>query len=262
MAEPSKQSNPVLDRLTDLGINLALFGFLWLAYTVGRRTTSNDLGTATRNALRLLDVQAAVGIPQESAMQAAALAHPLVIRGANEYYLWVHFPLTLSFLTYAWWAHRIPFKRVRLSMIGVTAAALAIHVLFPLAPPRLMTSQGFVDTGMVFGPSPYEWAFASATNQIAAMPSMHVGWSILIALGVVTMSKSAWRFLVLAHPAITLFVVVATANHYWSDGIVAAMLVAVFWMIAVRCYTKPAPQTAGSASSEEAKLRPGAILGM
>jgi hypothetical protein len=37
-------------------------------------------------------------------------------------------------------------------------------------------------------------------------------------------STSRWRWLILAHPAMTVFAVVATANHWWLDGIVAAAL--------------------------------------
>ena len=59
------------------------------------------------------------------------------------------------------------------------------------------------------------------------MPSVHVGWAFLIAFVVITVSDSRWRWLVVAHPVLTLLVVVATANHFWLDGIVACLLLAV-----------------------------------
>jgi hypothetical protein len=48
-------------------------------------------------------------------------------------------------------------------------------------------------------------------------------------------TKSKWRFLVLAHPVITLAAIVLTANHYWLDAVVATVLFAfalgVDWLI-------------------------------
>ena len=59
------------------------------------------------------------------------------------------------------------------------------------------------------------------------MPSVHVCWSVLVAWAVITASTSRWRWLILAHPIVTVFVVVGTGNHYWSDGIVSIAIVAV-----------------------------------
>jgi hypothetical protein len=50
---------------------------------------------------------------------------------------------------------------------------------------------------------------------------------VLVGLVVVTIGTSRWRWLVLLHPAITIFVVAATANHFWLDGIVAIALLAL-----------------------------------
>ena len=45
-----------------------------------------------------------------------------------------------------------------------------------------MVSYGFIDTAKVFGPDPYSLGIAKAANEFAAMPSLHVGWALLIAL--------------------------------------------------------------------------------
>jgi hypothetical protein len=58
------------------------------------------------------------------------------------------------------------------------------------------------------------------------MPSVHIGWAVLVGLVVVTVSTSRWRWLVLAHPVLTAVVVVVTANHWWLDGVVAVALLA------------------------------------
>jgi MFS superfamily sulfate permease-like transporter len=58
------------------------------------------------------------------------------------------------------------------------------------------------------------------------MPSVHVGWALIVAFAVITVSRSRWRWLAAGYPLLTLLVVVVTANHFWLDGIAAGLLVA------------------------------------
>ena len=57
------------------------------------------------------------------------------------------------------------------------------------------------------------------------MPSVHVGWALIVAIAAITASRSRWRWLAVLYPAVTTLVVAATANHFWLDGIAAAVLV-------------------------------------
>jgi hypothetical protein len=90
------------------------------------------------------------------------------------------------------------------------------------------------------------------------MPSVHVAWSVLVAWAVITRSRSRWRWLILLHPFVTVFVVVATGNHYWADGIVAvavdALVIGVLSLVGRRLRWAHVPrpateQTAPAASS-------------
>jgi hypothetical protein len=100
-----------------------------------------------------------------------------------------------------------------------------LHLLFPLAPPRMLAAAGLVDTARVYGPSVYgDPATDSLSNQFAAMPSLHFGWALMAAIGLIVATRSRLRWLWLLHPALTLVVIVGTANHYWLDAIVAAAL--------------------------------------
>ncbi len=223
-------------RLIDLARNAALLLVLWFVYSWVRSHTSDNWTGAYQNATGLLSWQQAVGLPSEAIVQDVFLSYPRLIKAANRYYMWVHFPLTGAFLIWTWFRHYAHFKIVRATLVSVTVAALGLHILFPLAPPRFMTSQGFVDTGLRFGPSPYELSASQAANQIAAMPSLHVGWALLVALSVIAISKHRLRYLILIHPLVTFSVVVVTANHYWSDGFVAAALVLALWALFRRRY--------------------------
>ncbi|CAM5624664.1 hypothetical protein [Streptomyces afghaniensis 772] [Streptomyces afghaniensis] len=115
------------------------------------------------------------------------------------------------------WARRV--------LAAVTAAALVLHLLFPLAPPRMLAATGLVDTARAYGPSVYgSPATDSLSNQFAAMPSLHFGWALMVAVGLIVATRSRWRWLWLLHPLLTLPVIVGTANHYWLDSIVATAL--------------------------------------
>jgi hypothetical protein len=83
---------------------------------------------------------------------------------------------------------------------------------------------------MVYGQSVYEYFGSGVADQYAAMPSIHVGWALLIAIACYTCSTSRWRWIGVTHGVLTCFVVVATANHYWFDGLGAAVVLAFAWV--------------------------------
>jgi hypothetical protein len=94
------------------------------------------------------------------------------------------------------------------------------------------------------------------TNQLAAMPSLHVGWAVWVAWVVVTHSTRRWvRVLAVAYPIGTTLVVVATANHYLLDAVAGAAVVAVAIRLSGRLAVprparRPAPVDCGPADSE------------
>ena len=216
-------------RLSDLGRNVAAFIVLWAAYAAVRGITVGDLTTATRNAVAIIDLQRSLGLPSEAAVQRALLDHRWLLRGANLYYIGVHFPATLLFLAWAWLRHPTHYVRIRNALVVTTGVGLVVHVVYPLKPPRMMN--GFVDTAAVLGPDPYELSISGGANQLAAMPSLHVGWALLVAIGVIAIGTTNARWLAVLHPIVTLAVVVVTANHYWVDAVVAVAIVLAAWRV-------------------------------
>jgi PAP2 superfamily len=83
------------------------------------------------------------------------------------------------------------------------------------------------------------------------MPSVHVGWALIVAIAVITVSRSRWRWLAAAYPVLTLLVVVVTANHFWLDGIVAALLVVLVLVV-----QRKARRLRSGKSSERPQVRP------
>lgn len=223
--EPSSFIN---QRGRDLFNNVALLSLLFIAYSTVRSSTADEFTRAMVNATDLLRIQDTIGLPSELSFQQAVIRQTAFLRAANIYYIAVHFPLTAGFMIWVWRHHRWQFTRVRNTLIAVTGMGLVMHVAYPLAPPRMV--EGFVDTAAWLGPNPYDLAVSTAANQIAAMPSLHVGWALLVAISTIWILNTRWRWLALAHPTITAAVVVLTANHYWSDAIVAAVLVFAGWL--------------------------------
>ena len=163
-------------------------------------------------------------LPPESDLQHLVLPHPLLAQACNWYYATMHFAALFGLLLWLFVRHRDRYRTVRTTIIGLTVSCLLIQ-LVPVAPPRLLP--GYVDLAAQYGQSVYT-AFGNAgIDQLSAMPSVHVGWAVLVGGAVIWASPSRWRWWALAHPVITIFVVVVTANHFWLDGIVAVALLAL-----------------------------------
>ncbi|MGW0661822.1 phosphatase PAP2 family protein [Streptodolium elevatio] len=214
---------------------LLLVAALFLVYKFGRGLASSADSKAFDNAKEVLNIQNALRLPDESVVQHWWIQSEWLRSFANQYYAYVHFPVTVAFLIWLWVRHRDHYKWIRNLLAIMTGVALVIHILVPLAPPRMMP--GFEDTGMADGTSPYSGAGAKIANQYAAMPSLHFGWAVVVAIGVMAVwcnrdpLRRAGSKLIWLHPAITLLVIVVTANHYWLDAFVATLLLAIAMVI-------------------------------
>lgn len=198
----------------------------FLLYNVGRVLATDDLGRADANAHGVLDAQQWLRLPAEASLQAWALGHEWLVDLANRYYVSVHFPLTVAVLVWLYRYRRPAYTWAKRALLLATGVALVFHVLVPVTPPRLLSSLGMVDTGHAGGMSIYQApVLGSISNEYAAMPSLHVGWALLLAVVLVAACRTPWRWLWFLHPLATLFVVVSTANHYWLDGLAGSALV-------------------------------------
>ena len=197
----------------------------------------------------------AIALPSETAVQRVFLPHPLLVQALNLYYAVLHYPVLIGCLIWLFIRHRGRYWQVRTTVVLFTAGALLIQ-LIPVAPPRLLPGDGMIDTALHYGQSVYGPNTGIDTDQLSAMPSVHVGWALLVAVVVVTTARSRWRWLALAYPALTALAVTVTANHFWLDGIAAAALLALV-LIAQRAaraarvpVPSPEPEPARQAASQ------------
>jgi hypothetical protein len=212
---------------------------LLLVYRLGRTLGRDETAQAFQNAREVLSLEDWLGIDTERSWQRIALDHPTLVRLLNRYYASVHFPATIAFLVFVYVRAPRLVPHIRYLFVSVTAVALVIHLAYPLAPPRML--DGYVDTIARYGPAIYQQSgVESVANQFAAMPSLHFGWAVLVAYGVVRALRTRWRWLVLLHPAITLAAIVLTANHFWLDALVAGGLIALALAAAPAAASVPA----------------------
>lgn len=213
-----------------LGRELTLLLGGLVAYRMVRVLVKDELDVAYRNSQRVIDIERTLGIFNEVDLQSNILTSDASIWFLNRYYFYAHFLGTFIWVVWMYVRHYEHYGRVRRVLFGTTFAALAIHVAFPLAPPRWFPQMGFVDTLQTYGPKIYDTdAISETANQIAAMPSLHVGWALIGAWAVIKAGTNRWRWIAAIHPAIMTAAVVLTANHWWLDAIMATALVATVW---------------------------------
>jgi PAP2 superfamily len=238
-----------------LWVQIVIIGAFYVVYTMIR----NQFGSATlapgeepveafRNALRVIDIEQAMGLYRELDVQRWFLPGGELQLGRsfiqfwNVFYGTAHFFVTIG--AFVWIYLKAPGRfRYWRNILGITTAAGIIgFALFPLMPPRLLADSEsefgggriaieqsvdpdeieYVDTLAEYGGP---WAFnkgpmKSLSNQFAAMPSLHIAWALWCSCVLWTLVRRRWaKVLLVLYPLATMFCIVVTANHFWLDGV-------------------------------------------
>jgi hypothetical protein len=198
---------------------------------------STELVDGLSNGRTVWRIERVLHMDNEAAIENWLLGHPWLVNAANAFYATVHVPALICFLVWLFFRHHDRYPRLRNTVAAVTGLCLVLHFT-PVAPPRMYPDLGFVDAAREYGQSVYGPVGQGISNQVSALPSLHAGWALIVALGVITVSTSRWRWWILAHPVLTMLVIVATANHWWLDSIAAAVVLlavlGVQWLLASR----------------------------
>ena len=212
------------------------------------------------NAVRVIRIERALGLYHEESIQDFFLPHVWFIKLMNTYYGTAHFFVTMGVFILLFKRRPDVFAQWRNTLAAMTGLAIIGFVLFPLMPPRLLDEPcpndlggyggaciehelrnyngaenfGFIDTVAEFGGP---WAFnegpaASLSNQYAAMPSLHIGWSTWCVFALWPIAKRRWaRIALFLYPATTLLCIVVTGNHFWLDGLGGLLVFVVGYMV-------------------------------
>lgn len=215
---------------------LAIIAIFYGVYTALRDL--QGVGPAARrvaldHALDVVSLERLLGIFRERTVQRAFLDDRLLVRAMDDYYDLAHFALTIGVLVVLWSRWPEQYRRARNALALTTATALVVFAWFPEAPPRLLPARfGFVDTlhtvgGFLSLESP---AVAKLSDPYAAMPSLHFAWALWCALAAGSVLRRRWlRALALVYPALTFWVVIVTANHFFLDVLAGGIVVAISW---------------------------------
>ncbi|MDX3538980.1 phosphatase PAP2 family protein [Streptomyces sp. MB09-01] len=199
-----------------------LIAVSYWTYSLIRNAVPEQKTIALANADWIWGVERNLGIAIEESVNHAVNSVTWLIVGMNYYYATLHFVVTIGVLVWIYRFHPGRYAATRLVLFATTGVALVGYYFYPLAPPRLMNGQNFVDTVLVH----HTWGSMASgnlkqmSNQYAAMPSMHIGWSLWCGLTIFAVASAPWaRILGLLYPTATLVVIVATANHFWLDAV-------------------------------------------
>jgi PAP2 superfamily len=240
------------------GVELALLALLYVGYSAARLLADGDVGRAVANAHHLLHLESVLHLDVERSANHLLTDAPGLALVASYWYSALHYIVTPAVLIWVYRRHALGYRRVRNALVLATATGLSGFVLLPMAPPRMLP--GYVDVLASTSGSGWWGSDASApkglgslTNELAAMPSLHVGWALWCAWVVFLCTRNRWlRVIVACYAAGTTLVVIATANHYVLDAVAGAVVVAV--AVAV---TRPRVSR-GSAPRQPARRQPSA----
>lgn len=210
----------------------ALFG-LYGIYQLIRGFGELDFEAAHRNTAAIVELEQRFQIFVERGVQDWALSVPGLAALLGVAYLALHLVLTPAVLVWVYRAHRAWFAVVRTTLVVSTALALVGYVLYPAAPPRL-AGLGFADT--VSERAHLDLSsdvLGSFYNPIAAVPSLHFGYALLVGGAVAWLARRrAIRLAGALYPAAMLFIIVATGNHFLLDAVAGGAVVVAGWAAA------------------------------
>jgi hypothetical protein len=197
-----------------------------------RHVMTPDWPAAFDNAARIEQLERWGHFAWEQSLQRVFLGMPDLVQAMNIFYFVGHFVLTGIFFTWLYFRSREGFRNVRNAFLIATAISLFIHWQFPTAPPRL-ADVGLTDTLRAFSGidigSPHSSPFS---NPVAAVPSLHAGFALGVAYGVVKFARATWvTVLGAVYPLGVVLTIVVTGNHFILDA-VAGMLVMVVGLMA------------------------------
>ena len=211
--------------ILDAGCQFLFFFLAYQGYQVVRGLTDSGTINAYVNAHNVMDLERSLGTFFEPGLQQTLIQHtPWLIDFANFMYLNSHFVITTGFLAWLYLFRNEHFYFVRNMFLVAMGLALVGYALYPTAPPRFFPSLGFTDTIASFTGVAQDSKTASLLlNQYAAVPSMHIAFSMMVAVPAAmlaqrTISKVVWA----AYPLVVFFVILATGNHYWFDALAGA----------------------------------------
>jgi hypothetical protein len=219
---PPATRTGILREAVLVGVGYALYGAV-------RNATTGQESAAYRHAADIERWERTLHLDGEMAVNHLVGRHLWLGTVTGYYYATLHFIVTVAVLVWLYRKHPRHYRVMRTALVVACLVGLACFRLWPLAPPRLATAgyDDIIKTAHIWG----SWQtarVASASDQFAAMPSLHTAWAVWCAVAIVVCARRTWvRVLGALYPCATVFVIVGTANHYVLDVVGGLVVLAV-----------------------------------
>src|SRR3954449_3832455 len=198
-------------------------GAYWL-YRLVRGQVFDQSATAFRHARDIVDLERSLHVFAEPSVQAWAVGTGWVSDVGSWMYLNTHFVVTTCTLAFIYLFRNEHFYFVRNMFMVAMALALVGYIIYPTAPPRMLPEFGFVDSVADFTGVSSDASVNALYNPYAAVPSMHVGFALMLGVPMVRMTRRRWaKALWAAYAPVVAGVVVVTANHWVFDAHTGAL---------------------------------------
>jgi membrane-associated phospholipid phosphatase len=241
------------DRLTaklpqgwgDAGRQLGILVLVDVAYELVRGIADGQRSVAIGHGRQVIEFEQSTHSLFEPRLQTLFLPAHWLIDLANQIYLNSQFSITLGFLVWLYLFRNESYYFVRNMFVVSMGLALVGYTLYPTAPPRMFPEHGFIDTITDFSKVNHDSTLAKIfINPYAAVPSMHCAFALMIGATGVRVSrhwftKAFWA----AWPLLVAWVVVVTANHYWTDVVLGWAVAATAALVAHRLLARARPET-------------------
>jgi hypothetical protein len=241
----------------DLLWQIVLFcGAYWL-YRLVRGQVFDQSAAAFDHARQIVDLERALHVFVEPSVQDWAVGAGWIDDVSAWMYINTHFVVTTCTLAFIYLFRNEHFYFVRNMFMVAMGLALAGYVVYPTAPPRMMPELGFLDSVSDFTGVSSEASVSALFNPYAAVPSMHVGFALMLAIPMIRIARRRWAQVLwgLYAPVVTL-VVLITANHWLFDAVTGAAVAAFSAVAAQTVLARVRPQAWAWAPGEDALPAP------
>jgi membrane-associated phospholipid phosphatase len=213
----------------DLLVQLLLLAAAYWVWRHARGAVDGSFGLSFSHADDLVDAERSLGLLIEPSVQHWAVGAGWPADFARWGYANLHFKGSCLMLAILYLRYRGSFGFVRNAVFAAMAISVIGYALFPTAPPRFLPELGLDPSSSVTGNNPLLSNPGDALfNPFAAVPSMHVGLSVILACSLALLVRQpVLRGLLFAYPLLMTFVVVASGNHFWLDAVFGLMTAAL-----------------------------------
>jgi hypothetical protein len=235
----SERASDAMPLFRRTGFEIALIAALYIGYCITRTFASTAFAPARGRALDILAFEKAWRIDIEAWLNDLFFAHDWLAVLSSYWYATTHYFITLAALVWIFRRSATQYITARRALVFASLMGLTFYLLMPTAPPRLVG--GYHD--ILSMNSEIGWwgqngsapkGMGNITNELAAFPSLHAGWSLWVALVLIRAGvPKIVQALGLIYAAIMTFVIVGTGNHWILDAVMGWAVVVVAFVVMV-----------------------------